>query len=166
MPTEQEIRFIQWLDEYKGLIYKIARAFTHSTDQLEDLFQDILLQLWISVPNFKQDAAESTWIYRVAFNTALVWDRNRKKHKKLQSVTLKIQPSPDSTDRHEQIDQLYAAIRKLPKLDASLVLMSLDGLSYREMADISGMTENHVGVKLNRAKKQLAEIMKGLADEF
>jgi RNA polymerase sigma-70 factor (ECF subfamily) len=168
LPTEQENIFIQWLDDYKGLIYKIARAFTHSSDELEDLFQDILLQLWISVPNFKQESKESTWIYRVSFNTAVVWDRKRKKHKKLKSVNLSdsmIGESPPDA-KTEQIEELYDAIRQLPKLDASLILMSLDKLSYKEMSEITGMSESNVGVKLNRAKKQLAEKLKGLADEL
>lgn len=167
MSNEQEKIFIRWLDEHKGLIYKIARAFTNSADQMEDLFQDILLQLWISLSSFEQNAKESTWVYRVAFNTAVVWDRNRKKHKKLKSVIVTMQPASEkSSGNGAQIDQLYHAIRQLPKLDASLILMSLEGLSYKQMAEISGITENNVGVKLNRAKKLLAEKLKGLADEF
>jgi RNA polymerase sigma-70 factor (ECF subfamily) len=167
LPNEQETIFIRWLDEHKGLIYKIARAFTQSAEQLEDLFQDILLQLWISLPNFQQNAKESTWIYRVAFNTSVVWDRKQKKYKKLKSVTLNAQPANEKNDENsELIEQLYTAIRQLSKLDASLVLMSLDGLSYKQMADVSGITESNVGVKLNRAKKQLAKKMKGVADEF
>jgi RNA polymerase sigma-70 factor (ECF subfamily) len=163
LPNEQETIFIRWLDEHKGLIYKIARAFTHSAEQMEDLFQDILLQLWISLPNFQQNAKESTWIYRVAFNTAVVWDRKQKTHKKLKSITLNAQPANEKTDENnELIEHLYTAIRQLSKLDTSLILMSLDGLSYKQMADVSGITESNVGVKLNRAKKQLAEKMKGV----
>jgi RNA polymerase sigma-70 factor (ECF subfamily) len=166
LTSEQKTIFIQWLNAYKGLIYKVARAFTHSVDEMEDLFQDILLQLWISVPNFKQTAKESTWIYRVAFNTAVVWDRKRKKHNKLKSVLL-AQPVTDSpNDNHQQIEELYAAIRQLDKLDASLVLMSLDGLAYKQIAEVLGLTESNVGVKLNRAKKRLGELLKGTADEF
>jgi RNA polymerase sigma-70 factor (ECF subfamily) len=167
LSNERETIFIRWLDEHKGLIYKIARAFTHSAEHLEDLFQDILLQLWISLPNFQQNAKESTWIYRVAFNTAVIWDRKQKKHKKLKSVTLNAQPANEKTDKNsELIEQLYTAIRQLSKLDTSLILMSLDGLSYKQMADVSGITESNVGVKVNRAKKQLAEKMKGVADEL
>ncbi len=155
------------MDEHKGLVYKIARAFTNSADQRDDLFQDILLQMWISIPNFKQNAKESTWIYRVAFNTAVVWDRKQKKHKKLKSVIFTSRPSEkEEAKNNQQIEQLYNAIHQLAKLDASLILMSLDGLSYRQMSEISGITESNVGVKLNRAKKLLAEKLKGLADEL
>jgi RNA polymerase sigma-70 factor (ECF subfamily) len=146
----------------------VARAFAADMSTQEDLIQDMMLQLWISVPNFNGQAQESTWIYRVAFNTAMVWNRKRKKHKKLQSVTLieNQVASSENPENRELIEHLYTAIRQLPKLDASLILMSLDGLSYKQMADISGITESHVGVKLNRAKKQLAQTMKGLNDEF
>ena len=160
--------FIRWAQEYKGLFLKVARAFAADTSAQEDLIQDMMLQLWISVPNFNGQAQESTWVYRVAFNTAMVWNRQRKKHKKLQSVTLieNQLTTYDDLKNRELIEQLYAAIRQLPKLDASLILMSLDGLSYKQMADVSGMSESNVGVKLNRAKKQLAQKMKGLSYEF
>lgn len=167
MPNEQETIFIRWLNEHKGLIYKIARAFADSAEQVEDLFQDVLLQLWVSVPNFEGNAKESTWIYRVAFNTAVVWDRKQKKHNKLKSITWATQSADKKVDENNGlIEQLYVAIRQLSKLDASLILMSLDGLSYKQMAEVSGITESNVGVKLNRAKKQLAEKMKGVSDEL
>lgn len=167
MSNEQETIFIRWLNEHKGLIYKISRAFTDTAEQLDDLFQEILLQLWISVPNFEHKAKESTWIYRVAFNTAVVWDRKQKKQNKVKKAISFFQSPNDNVDENSEIiEQLYAAIRQLAKLDASLVLMLLDGLSYKEMAAVSGITESNVGVKLNRAKKLLAKKMKGLADEF
>ena len=169
MTAAKEDIFKRWVETYKGIFVKVARAFASGTSDQEDLIQEILLQLWISMPNFKREAKESTWAYRVAFNTAIVWDRKRKKHKKLKSVTFiesEVSASHNSTDNNELIEQLYMAIRQLPKLDASLVLMSLEGLSYQEMAETLGITESNVGVKLNRAKKQLSEKMKGLSDEL
>ena len=168
MKTEQETIFVRWAQDYKGLFLKVARAFAADISAQEDLIQEMMLQLWISVPTFNGQAQASTWVYRVAFNTAMVWNRQRRKHKKLQSVTLVENqiPASDNSENGELIEQLYTAIRQLPKLDASLILMSLDGLNYQKMADISGMTESNVGVKLNRAKKQLAQKMKGLSNEF
>ena len=98
----------------------------------------------------------------------MVWNRNRNKHKKLKPVTLIDDqiPASDNSGKPDLLHALSPALRQLPKLDASLILMSLDGLSYKQMADISGMTESHVGVKLNRAKKQMAQKLKGLNDEF
>ena len=169
MTAVQEDIFKRWVQTYKGIFVKVARAFATGTSDQEDLIQEILLQLWISIPSFKREAKESTWIYRVAFNTAIVWDRKRKKHKKLKSVAFiesEVSVSDNSTGNDELIEQLYTAIRQLPKLDASLILMSLEGLSYQEMAETLGTTESNVGVKLNRAKKQLSEKMKGLSDEL
>ena len=167
MASTKEDIFVKWVQAYKGLFWKVARGFTANSTEQEDLIQEILLQLWIAVPNFKKQAKETTYIYRVAFNTAVVWDRKRKKHRKLKSVTLVTDPIDNKNDdSNKHIEQLYTAIRQLPKLDASLILMSLEGLSYKDIAETLGITESNVGVKLNRAKKQLSEKMKGLDNEL
>lgn len=167
-PSEQESIFRRWLAEHAGLIWKILRAFAAAPEDQEDLFQEIALQLWMSLPAFRGEAKESTWIYRVAFNTAMVWKRDEKrrhaKHEKflhLNGAGELTPHHPEPTRDEEQVQQLYTAIRQLPRFDASLALMHLDGLSYREMSEVLGITENHVGVKLNRVRKQLAEILEG-----
>jgi RNA polymerase sigma-70 factor, ECF subfamily len=171
--SEQEALFLRWLADHVGLMWKVVRAFTATPEDAEDLLQEIALQLWRSLPAFRGEAKESTWIYRVAFNTALVWKRDEKrrhaKHEKF--FELNVAPevsayqSAQSRDK-ELVQQLYAAIRQLPKLDASLALMHLDGLSYRDMSEVLGITESNVGVKLNRIRKQLAELLKGANDEL
>jgi RNA polymerase sigma-70 factor (ECF subfamily) len=170
---EHEMIFRRWLAEHAGLLWKVVRAFTVAPHDAEDLLQDIALQLWRSLPAFRGDAKESTWIYRVAFNTALVWKRDEKrrraKHEKLFELNGALHTSPKdsvSTRDEEMVRQLYAAIRKLPRLDASLALMHLDGLSYREMSEVLGITESNVGVKLNRMRKQLAQMLKGTDHEL
>ena len=164
--SEQESIFRRWLADHAGLMWKVVRAFAAGAEDQEDLLQEIALQLWMSLPAFRGESRESTWIYRVAFNTALGWKRVEKrrhaKHEKFFALNAAPEnpaafPAP-SCDQ-ELIQQLYAAIRQLPKLEASLALMHLDGLSYREMSDILGITESHVGVKLNRIRKHLAEIL-------
>jgi RNA polymerase sigma-70 factor (ECF subfamily) len=163
-----ERTFVQWLDEHQGLIFKIVRAYADTLEDQDDLFQEVLLQLWFSIPNFQAKAKVSTWIYRVALNTALVWNRSEKKRRK-HSATMAVfsqQQSNYSGQSEEIIGRLYEAIRKLAKVDASVVLMHLDGLAYSEMAEILGISESNVGVKLNRAKKQLALVLKGLIDDF
>jgi len=169
---ERETLFKQWLDEYKGLMLKVVRAYSPTRDDQEDLFQEILIQLWKSIPNFQGNAKVSTWIYKVALNTALVWKRDEKKRCRRSKPLIDIEQTPEINDQNESalkqqiIKQLYEAIRKLPKIDSSVILMYLDGLSYREMAEVLGISENNVGVKLNRTKKQLAKLMKGLIDDF
>jgi RNA polymerase sigma-70 factor (ECF subfamily) len=170
---EQETIFRRWLNEHLGLILKVVRGCAASPQDQDDLFQDVLLQVWSSIPVFRGEAKETTWIYRVAFNTALAWRRVERRRREKHETFLKFDTSPqaqtshvDSLSEQEIVQQLYAAIRQLPKVDASLALMQLDGLSYQEMAEVLGISENYIGVKLNRNRKQLADQLKGATDEL
>lgn len=170
---EQESIFRRWLDEHLGLMFKVVRGCATAPVDQDDLLQDILLQIWSSIPSFRGEAKETTWIYRVAFNTALAWRRGERRRREGHEAFLKLdvsartQPSPvDPAPDREIVERLYAAIRELPKVDASLALMHLDGLSYQEMAAVLGISENYVGVKLNRIRKQLAQQLKGATDEL
>ncbi|MDB6119790.1 MAG: polymerase sigma factor, sigma-70 family [Verrucomicrobiaceae bacterium] len=164
----QEQLFRRWLADHAGLLWKVVRAFAALATDQEDLLQEISLQLWNSVPAFRGDARESTWIYRVAFNTAIGWQRSEKRRRLKHEAFLKFhdEPAHEPSGDSDLIAALYAAIRELPKLDASLALMLLDDLSYREMADVLGISENYVGVKLNRVRKQLADSLKGAHHEL
>lgn len=129
------------------------------------------MQLWQSIPSFKQKSKPSTWIYRVALNTALTKRRSDKKHRqRQQTLDLDTQnaghASHFSLNESDNIKQLYNAIRQLPKIDRSLMLMHLDGLNHGEIAEVLGITENHVNVKLHRAKKRIAVLMKGVVNGF
>ena len=163
--SEQESIFRRWLSEHQGLLLRVVRSFAAGAADQEDLLQEILLQAWISLPGFRGDSKETTWLYRLAFNTAMVWQRKeqrrRVKHEAFSSMIEREAATPDG-GVDELIERLYAAIRALPKLEASLALMLLDGLSHREMGDVLGISENHVGVRLHRIRKQLAEQLKGL----
>ena len=168
MTADLETIFKQWLGEHKGLLYRVVRAYGNTAADQDDLFQEICLQLWLSIPRFEGKAKVSTWIYRVALNTALVWNRgekNRRKHRDRFITFAPQQQANDSQPSQEIIERLYEAVRKLSKADTSIVLMHLDGLGYDEMAQILGISESNVGVKLNRAKKQLAQLLGGLIDE-
>jgi RNA polymerase sigma-70 factor, ECF subfamily len=165
---DREAIFRQWFEAHLGVILKVVRGCTAAPQDQDDLLQDILLQLWSSIPSFRRESKETTWIYRVAFNTAMAWRRGeRRRREGHESFAQFDLPAPtqsthaDSASSHEIIERLYAAIRQLPKADASLALMHLDGLSYSEMAEVSGISENYVGVKLTRIRKQLADLMKG-----
>jgi len=170
--SEQESVFRRWLADHAGLMWKVVHAFATGPADQEDLLQEIALQLWMSLSAFRGEAKESTWIYRVAFNTALTWKRQetrrREKHDKFIEWHAAPAPLSDASNPNrdeERVQQLYTAIRQLPKLDASLALMHLDGLSYREMGEVLGITENNVGVKLNRIRKQLGDMLKGAGHE-
>jgi RNA polymerase sigma-70 factor (ECF subfamily) len=170
---EQETIFRRWLAAHLGLILKVVRGCAAAPQDQDDLFQDVCLQVWQSIPAFRGEARETTWIYRVAFNTALAWRRGERRRREGHETFLKFDVSPQTQPGHadvlpeqEIVGQLYAAIRQLPKVDASLALMHLDGLSYLEMAGVLGISENYIGVKLNRVRKQLAEQLKGISDEL
>jgi RNA polymerase sigma-70 factor (ECF subfamily) len=144
----------------------VARAYTITTEDCQDLAQEILLQVWRSMPQFQGRASASTWFYRVALNTALGWHRKERRRRARQKPILEVEdlsvPGLDSAQQavqREVVERLFAAIRQLPKTEAALVLLYLDDLSYRQMAEVLGISESNVGVKLNRAKKALSKLM-------
>jgi RNA polymerase sigma-70 factor (ECF subfamily) len=159
--------FKSWLAQHEAAVLKVARAYTLTAEDSQDLVQEILLQVWRSLPQFQGRATAATWCYRVALNTALGWRRQEQRRRTRQQPILEVDELPvDRPDGAQQlverelVDRLYAAIRQLSRIDAALVLLYLDDFSYQEMADVLGISESHVGVKLNRAKKTLAELMK------
>ena len=156
---EQNLIFERWLREHQGLVFKVIHASTATPEDRNDLFQDIAIQLWKSVPNFKGNSKESTWIFRVALNTAAVWRRKESKHRNqthsrdgLETI-IKARP----VRRNDRLEWLYAEIRKLDPINRSLILLALEGCSYQEIAEQMGITESNVGVKLSRIKKQLTQ---------
>jgi RNA polymerase sigma-70 factor (ECF subfamily) len=159
--------FKSWLDEHRGAVLKVARAYTFTNEDCQDLAQEILLQVWRSLPQFHGRAAAATWAYRVALNTSLGWQRKQRHRQSRSESILQVDElagasadSAHAASQRETVERLYAAIRQLPKTDAALVLLYLDDMNYREMAEVLGISESNVGVKLNRAKKALAELMK------
>ena len=167
MPVDvRETRFRQWLAEHTGLLFKVVRSFAEGPADSDDLFQEILLQVWMSLPSFRDESKPTTWLYRVALNTALTWKRRETKHRNLRnalSLAFVIEdhaaPAGGQTN-DETVERMYTAIRGLPPANRALVLLYLDGLSYSEMAEVMGISENNVGVRLNRIKKQLAQAVK------
>lgn len=160
METKEQKRiFNDWLGQYKGLFFKVAHAYAAAPSDCDDLFQEIAIQVWKSVPNFKGDSGESTWLYRVALHTAMSWQRQEKKHRNgrqpLSGAEQILVAKASSGDR--RLDWLYEQIAALDKVERSLMLLALDGYSYREMAHIIGISESNVGVKISRIKKRLVE---------
>lgn len=169
MPEEdQKSLFMTWLGEHGSSVMKVARAYTLTSDECQDLAQEILLQAWRTLPKFEGKASAATWFYRVALHTAMNWQRKDKPRRSKQQPLLEVQSvvtegcdSVEQAQHRETVEQLYQAIHQLPETDAALVLLYLDELSYQEMAEVLGISESSIGVKLNRAKKALSELMKG-----
>lgn len=164
--------FEAWVRQHGGLILRVACGYTVAEEDRQDLVHEILLQLWCSLPRFEGRAKESTWIYRVALNTALAWRRTDSRRRQRFTPLLEVEDIPAAEaegrtrlDNEEVLTRLYAAIHTLPKVDAALVMLHLDGVSYRETAEVLGISESNVGVKLTRARKALAEMMKEVTHE-
>lgn len=154
--NERKQIFESWLDQYKALVFKVVSAYALSPMDQNDLFQEITIQLWHSIPTFRQESSDSTWIYRIALNTAIKWVRKEQKHyqsEPIENVELVLQDSGIKVD--ERLAWLYEEIHRLDEIDRSLILLLLDGFSYKEMAGILGITESNVGVKISRIKKHL-----------
>ncbi|MEM1320545.1 MAG: sigma-70 family RNA polymerase sigma factor [Bacteroidota bacterium] len=152
------------IQQYHPVLYKISRAYTDKDMDFEDLYQEMLIQLWQSLKNFKGQSKLSTWIYQVVLNTALSYNRQRKRVRQL--LPLQAMPAQlvaeESThqDREKEITLLYQCIRELKKSDRSIILLHLEGKSYDEIAEITGLSKSNVGVKLNRTKKRLFTLLK------
>lgn len=173
MPVnDAQTLFMDWLEQHKASVVQVAKAYTIGNEERQDLAQEILLQAWRSIPKFEGKANPSTWFYRVALHTAMNWRRNDEKRRTHQQPILEINTVPStSADPHRQVvqtetlERLYQAIHQLPKSDVALVLLYLNELTYREMADVLGISESNVGVRLNRAKKALLARMNGESTE-
>jgi RNA polymerase sigma-70 factor (ECF subfamily) len=168
LDDDQKSLFMKWLGEHGSSVMKVARAYTLTSEECQDLAQEILLEAWRSLPKFEGKASAATWFYRVALHTALKWHRKDRTRRSKQQPLLEVQVlateganSAEQAQQRDTVLQLYRAIHQLPKTDAALVLLYLDELSYPEMAEVLGISESNVGVKLNRAKKALSALMNG-----
>jgi RNA polymerase sigma-70 factor (ECF subfamily) len=154
--NQQNTTFNDWITRHERLIFKVVNAYADHSEDQDDLFQEICIQLFQSIPNFKKKAAVTTWIYRISLNTAIKHLRNVKKHGTKTEINEKIIKTHeiDSVEK-DKLDWLYEEIRKMNEIDRSLTLLLLDDLSYREIAEIIGISESNVGVKIHRIKKHL-----------
>jgi RNA polymerase sigma-70 factor (ECF subfamily) len=148
--------FEEWMEAHEAILFKVARAYGATHADRQDLFQQMALQVWNSVEAFRGEAKVTTWIYQVALNTALAWNRKERKHGRgrqdLDAATgLLISPA----DLDPRLEWIYERIAELDAVSRSLALLMLDGFSYRDMSQILGLSESHVGVKINRIKAQL-----------
>ena len=154
--NKQKQIFDEWLRSHKGILFKIVRAYAFTAHDREDLFQEISLQLWKSIPDFRGESKASTWIYRVALYSACTWVRKEKRRPPTQPLaeveqTLKMTTQP----RDERLEWLYEQIALLDPIDRSVCLLLFDGFSYKEMASMLGISESNVGVKIHRIKRHL-----------
>ncbi|HAA14084.1 MAG TPA: hypothetical protein DCE41_21280 [Cytophagales bacterium] len=149
---------------FHPLLYKTGRSFTDTEADFQDLYQEMLIQLWQSLPRFKEQSALSTYVYRVVLNTAMTYRRQNKKHRILDELpeTGLVDDGPSAEEKEQEVNLLYKAIHALPPADRSIMLLYLDDKKYQEIAEILGITPSNVGVKINRIKKKLYTELKRL----
>lgn len=143
-----------------GIISKICRIYSDDSEEFNDYFQEVTLQLWKSYQNFRGDSLLSTWVYRVTLNVCLLQVKKKKRNKIVLTDQLPTGWYEESDDeKEEMVRHLYDTIRKLKKEDRAIILLFLEDKSYQEIAEIIGITVSNVGVKLNRIKQRLKEMM-------
>ena len=156
-------RFEEWMRDHVAILYRVANAFAWGADR-HDLMQELMLAVWKAAPGFRGEAKVSTFVYRVSHNAAMTWKRTQRNYRRrvdrfAELVQHPHGPGPSAAER-DQLERVYEAIRTLPPLDRSLLLLSLDGLGYQEIAGIHGLTETNVGVRLSRLRSRLARDLK------
>lgn len=151
--------FSQLIEKHQAIIHKVTLVYTNGPADREDLFQEICLQLWKAYPNFRAEAKFTTWMYRVALNTAISNVRKNRNKPGFQKLADYDGATQENAAETEQVKALYKAISKLNRIDKAMILLWLDEKSYEEIASIMGTTKSNVSVKLVRIKRKLEELV-------
>ena len=150
--------FTDLLEAHKGILFKVARAYCQDETDRQDVIQEIIIQLWRSYRRYDAKYQLSTWVYRIALNTAISYYRreeNRRPSVALSDQVLAVTDPNESAEQRENVQLLYQFIHQLPTLDRALMLLYLDEESYREIAEVLGITETNVATKISRIKQKL-----------
>ena len=161
--TSLEKDFTDRIEKHKGVIFKISKMYMDNYDDQRDLFQEITYQAWRSFPKFEGRSEFSTWLYRIALNTAITFLKSEKKKSFIQNQevqNLKIESNDYDFEKEEQLKKMYEAIHQLNEIDKALIFYYLEDFSGREIAEQMGLSEVNVRVKINRAKEKLKQLMK------
>ena len=156
-----ELDFARIVREHKGTIYTVCYMFSKDEEEVADLFQDILVNLWKGFAKFRGESSMSTWIYRVSLNTCISADRKKKKRGETVPLNMNINLFADSDEDTRQVRMLRSRIGRLGPFDRAIVLLWLENLSYDEIGAIVGISAKNVSVRLVRIREQL----KNMSDE-
>jgi RNA polymerase sigma-70 factor (ECF subfamily) len=161
--NSKELDFTQLIQNNQGIVHKVCRIYTDTQEEHEDLFQEIVLQLWKSFDSFKGDSKFSTWMYRVGLNTAITLIRKKTKSIPVTSIDdtnfLQLKSQEYDEEHEERLKLLNTCIKKLNEVERALVLLYLEEMPYKDIAETLGITEVNARVKMNRAKEKLKEMM-------
>jgi len=160
--TDKKNRFLEQVEQNQDIVHKICTLYAWNVDDRKDLSQEIVCQLWKSYPSFRGDSKFTTWMYRVALNTALLnvqRNRRRVRTESLGDHHGEIPAEPTDKEEHGKFGKLYGAISQLPQFDRAIILLYLEQFSYRDISEVIGISESNVSVRLVRIKKKLKELL-------
>jgi RNA polymerase sigma-70 factor (ECF subfamily) len=157
-----EKEFIELIKNHEGILYKICNIYFYRNPYKEDYYQEILIRLWKSFPSYRNQSAFSTWLYRVALNTAIDIVRKQNlqpKHTEISKTEYSV-PENEQNIVSDKKEKLYQAINYLSNVEKSIIILYLEDYSYKEISEIIGLSESNTGVKINRIKTHLIKILK------
>jgi RNA polymerase sigma-70 factor (ECF subfamily) len=151
-------QFSEQISDHVGILHKICRTYKKDPDDRDDLFQEIIYNAWKSFPRFEGRSRFSTWLYRVALNTALYQNRKDRFFGKTIDIDI-LREQIAAESKEDNTDLLWMAINRLDEVEKSIVILYLEELPYKEISEITGLTENNIAVKLNRIKVKMKKIL-------
>lgn len=160
MDQEQEITFLKALEQHQQKLLRICSVYAEDADDKKDLFQEVLINIWQALPSFEKRSSMSTWMFRITLNVCLrlraTKTRNRNRFMKLESIAIgNVEGDETSSEEHEQLIKLRKCIKKLNGADKAVITLYLEELPYKEISEITGLTDNHVAVMIRRIKRKL-----------
>ena len=169
MSNPTETTFLKLVNRHKGIVYKASRIYADSVEDREDLQQEILIQLWKSYQNFKGNSEFSTWMYRVAINTAITYLKKEKQRSGSHTEVLhhfEVQQEDYNPAKDRQLEIFYSAVQELNPLEKAVIFYFMEGMSHKEIGNNLGLSEGNARVKLSRTKEKIQQIIKKSGYEF
>jgi RNA polymerase sigma factor (sigma-70 family) len=165
----KETRFLQLIGENKGILYKICKIYQDEQEDRDDLLQEMILQLWLVFESFRGESKFSSWMYRVALNTAIVFFKKQKRRLDNEQLPYQYDQAEELSsagEKEEQLTVFYKAVQQLGKVEKALIYLYMENQPYEEIAANLGITESNVRVRINRIKNRLKEIIKQMNYEY
>jgi RNA polymerase sigma factor (sigma-70 family) len=160
---------MQMIEQNKGMLFKICKIYQDDTEDQDDLLQEITLQLWVVFDSFRGESKISSWMYRVALNTAIVFFKKQKRRPDKDQLPYNFdrpQEPATNNDKEEQLALFYKAIQQLDKVEKALIFLYMENRPYEEIAASLGITQVNMRVRLNRVKNKLKELIKEMNYEY
>lgn len=165
----KETQFLQLIGKNKGILYKISKIYQDDPDGRDDLLQEMILQLWLVFGSFRGESKFSSWMYRVALNTAIAFFKKQKRRPDREQLPYQYDKAEElcpAGEKEEQLAAFYKAVQQLDKIEKALIYLYMENQPYEEIAATLGITDGNVRVRLNRVKSKLKEIIKKINYEY